>query len=179
MLCPGVCLSVASRSSIESAECTELVFGIQATLGLSEIRYLQNNGTSLWNLAQNSELNWYFCLLPRHVAASVVNLARPSRVCHIGRQRFCGQHVGRGAERRAACCDSRVSCSENYASSNNRLVGSLAFPALHIRVRCIRISEAAMSINIIAVYTMPPRLFWCIVSAGIFYALRSPLSFII
>ena len=54
-----LCLSVISRSSIETAERIELTFGLGASLHLSytvfkKFGYLQNKGTSLRNFVPNS-----------------------------------------------------------------------------------------------------------------------------
>jgi len=56
-----VCLSVTSRSSIETAERNELVFGMGASFHplplhcvKRKFRYLQNKGISLWNFDPDS-----------------------------------------------------------------------------------------------------------------------------
>jgi len=46
MLGPGVCPSVTSLSSVKTAEQIDLVFGTQATLGLSYVVSEENSGIS-------------------------------------------------------------------------------------------------------------------------------------
>ena len=60
-----VCLSVTSPCSVETVGRIVLVFGPQASFDLSytvlrKLRYLQNNGASLWNFVSNSGLR-KFC----------------------------------------------------------------------------------------------------------------------
>jgi len=63
MLLPGVCLSVTSRFPIETAERIQLVFGTQATIGMScivlqgNLSNSKNKGISLRNLVPDSELS--------------------------------------------------------------------------------------------------------------------------
>jgi len=56
----SVCLSVTSRSSIETDERIELVFGMAASFHLHYVKrkfgYFQNQGTSLWKSVLNSGL---------------------------------------------------------------------------------------------------------------------------
>jgi len=68
--CVTVCVSVTSRCSAKMDGWIELVFGMEASFDLSykKFKYLQNNGTSLWNFVPNSHTHF--------AMARVVNLAR-------------------------------------------------------------------------------------------------------
>ena len=69
---PGVCMSVASQSSIETDAPIELVFGCLRPLRYcvgSKFGYIQNKGISFWNLVANS---W----LRKKTLPSVVSLVR-------------------------------------------------------------------------------------------------------
>jgi len=65
----GLCLSVTSRCSIETAERIELVYGMRASVHPSytvlkgNSVMSKNKGTSLWNFVLNSGLSDSRCLV--------------------------------------------------------------------------------------------------------------------
>ena len=91
-----VCLSVASRSFVKTAERIELILAYGPFSDLS-YAVLKTPSTSFWNLSQTLDLEFFLSFATGLRPLSTYFDRRPSRVYHINRLALCSVYNAKGS----------------------------------------------------------------------------------